>query len=202
MTENRLTTPWRYVQRWRELHGRFGGIRSRLLLHAEFAKRQAAFKWPLYGNAETLLRDGRLELGHDVLFSENVAVTGLPAAQITIGDRAFFNRNVTIAAYDRIEIGTQSAFGPGCYISDHDHAPSDDDVRFGDTGRLTSRGPVRIGDRVWCGANVVITSGVTIGDGCVIGAGSVVTKDIPAHSLAVGAPARVIRTTRPGSGSA
>ena len=45
---------------------------------------------------------------------------------------------------------------------------------------------------MWCGANVVITSGVTIGERCVIGANSVVTADIPAGSIAAGSPARVL----------
>jgi acetyltransferase-like isoleucine patch superfamily enzyme len=46
---------------------------------------------------------------------------------------------------------------------------------------------------VWCGANVVITSGVTIGERSVIGANSVVTGDVPAGSIAAGSPARVLR---------
>ena len=53
--------------------------------------------------------------------------------------------------------------------------------------------PIIIGDNCWIAANVTICGGVTIGEGCVIGAGSVVTKDIPPHSLAVGNPCRVIR---------
>ena len=53
---------------------------------------------------------------------------------------------------------------------------------------------VHIGDNVWIGGNVTILPGVTIGDRAVIGAGAVVTEDIPADSVAVGAPARVIRT--------
>ena len=59
---------------------------------------------------------------------------------------------------------------------------------------FTSKGPTRIGDNVWCGANVVVTSGVTIGERCVIGANSVVTTDLPPRSIAAGAPARVLRT--------
>jgi acetyltransferase-like isoleucine patch superfamily enzyme len=50
-----------------------------------------------------------------------------------------------------------------------------------------------VGDNVWCGANVVITSGVSIGERSVIGANSVVTTDIPPFSIAAGAPARVLR---------
>ena len=59
---------------------------------------------------------------------------------------------------------------------------------------FTTKGPTRIGDNVWCGANVVVTSGVTIGERCVIGANSVVTTDLPPFSIAAGAPARVLRT--------
>jgi acetyltransferase-like isoleucine patch superfamily enzyme len=56
-----------------------------------------------------------------------------------------------------------------------------------------SKGPTRIGENSWLGANVVVTSGVSIGERCVIGANSVVTKDVEPFSLAVGAPARVQR---------
>ena len=54
--------------------------------------------------------------------------------------------------------------------------------------------PIKIGKNCWLGGSVVVLPGVTIGDGCVIGAGAVVTKDIPENSLAVGNPAKVIRT--------
>ena len=58
---------------------------------------------------------------------------------------------------------------------------------------FTSKGPTRVGDNVWCGANVVITSGVTVGERCVIGANSVVTRDLPPRSIAAGSPARVLQ---------
>jgi acetyltransferase-like isoleucine patch superfamily enzyme len=54
--------------------------------------------------------------------------------------------------------------------------------------------PVKIGDDCWIGGNVVILPGVTIGEGCTIGAGSVVTKDIPPFSVAVGSPCKVRKT--------
>ncbi|HEY9610735.1 hypothetical protein [Allocoleopsis sp.] len=53
--------------------------------------------------------------------------------------------------------------------------------------------PIQIGNRVWCGINVTILAGVSIGDDVVIGAGSLVCKDIPSNSIAVGVPAKVIR---------
>lgn len=58
---------------------------------------------------------------------------------------------------------------------------------------LTTKG-INIGNDVWIGANVVILDGVEIGDGCVIGASSVVTKSIPNNSVAVGNPAKVIKS--------
>lgn len=51
-----------------------------------------------------------------------------------------------------------------------------------------------IGNNVWLGANVTVLPGVTIGDDAVVGAGSIVTKDVPARTLAVGSPARVVRS--------
>ena len=82
-------------------------------------------------------------------------------------------------------------FANGCFVTDGNH-------RFDDPSRpvpwqgFTTKGPTRVGDNVWCGANVVITSGVTVGERCVIGANSVVTADIPAGSIAAGSPARVL----------
>lgn len=184
----------RYIKRWRALHGRFGGAPSRARLHLEFAKRDAAFKWPLHGNALSLLREGRLELGRDVILYEGVHLYAGPGAVIVIGEDTFLNRNVAVNAIDRVEIGAHCLFAPGCFIADHDHRFRDDRLTVSEQG-LSSRGPVRIGDHVWCGANVVITSGATIGERSVIGANAVVTRDIPPNSLAVGAPARVIGST-------
>jgi acetyltransferase-like isoleucine patch superfamily enzyme len=84
-------------------------------------------------------------------------------------------------------------FANGCFITDSAHR-FDEPIKPVTWQGFTTKGPTRIGNNVWCGANVVVTSGVTIGDRCVIGANSVVTTDIPAFSIAAGAPARVIRT--------
>jgi len=83
-------------------------------------------------------------------------------------------------------------FANCCVITDANHR-YDDSERPVPWQGFTSKGPTRIGDNVWCGANVVVTSGVTIGERCVIGANSVVTADIPPFSIAAGAPAQVIR---------
>ena len=59
---------------------------------------------------------------------------------------------------------------------------------------MSSKGETIIGNKVWLGDNVVVLSGVKIGNNSIIGANSVVTKDIPSFSIAVGSPAKVIKT--------
>jgi acetyltransferase-like isoleucine patch superfamily enzyme len=81
----------------------------------------------------------------------------------------------------------------GCFITDGNHR-YDDPSRPVPWQGFTTKGPTRIGANVWCGANVVITSGVTVGERCVIGANSVVTRDLPAFSIAAGAPAKLLQT--------
>lgn len=85
-------------------------------------------------------------------------------------------------------------FGPnvGIYTSGH---PLDPELRA--SGQEYAL-PVRIGDRVWLGGNVVVNPGVTIGENSVIGSGSVVTRDIPANVIAAGNPCRVLRPLEPG----
>jgi len=81
----------------------------------------------------------------------------------------------------------------GCFVSDGSHRFDDRDRPVPWQG-FTSKGPTRVGDNVWCGVNVVITSGVEVGERSVIGANSVVTSNIPPYSIAAGFPSRVLRT--------
>lgn len=110
--------------------------------------------------------------------------------KIYIGAHTYINRNTFLDAIESLTIGQHCAIGPGCYITDHDHGT---DVSFSPLSQPMLAKPTKIGDRVWIGANVTILKGVTIGDDAIVGAGSVVTKNIPARSIAVGVPAKVIK---------
>ena len=109
-----------------------------------------------------------------------------------IGEGTFLNIAVMVAAVELVEIGSHCMFANGCFVTDGNHRFDDPDRPVTWQG-FSSKGPTRVGDNVWCGANVVITSGVTIGERCVIGANSVVTTDLPPRSIAAGAPARVLK---------
>jgi acetyltransferase-like isoleucine patch superfamily enzyme len=166
---------------------------NRARIHWELAEREAFARWPIHGNVLEALRDGRLEVGAGTLLEPNVWITAPAPARIRIGEGTFLNIGVMVASVALVEIGSHCMLANGCFVTDGSH-------RFDDPGRpvtwqgFTSKGPTRIGDNVWCGANVVVTSGVTIGERSVIGANSVVTTDVPPRSIAAGAPARVLRT--------
>jgi acetyltransferase-like isoleucine patch superfamily enzyme len=165
---------------------------NRVRIHRELMRRGAFARWPVEGNVLEMLREGRLEVGEGVLFEPGVWLTGPGDARIRIGAGAFLNRNVMVAAVDLVEIGEHCMLANGCFVTDGNHRFDDPDKPVPWQG-FTSKGPTRVGDNTWCGANVVITSGVTVGERCVIGANSVVTSDLPAFSIAAGIPARVIK---------
>ena len=102
-------------------------------------------------------------------FFANFNLVVLDEALVTIGDHCFIGPNVSI------------------YTACHSIIPQERNTRD-EWAR-----PVTIGNNVWIGGSVTILPGVTIGDNVTIGAGSVVVKDIPSDSLAVGNPARVVK---------
>lgn len=116
----------------------------------------------------------------------------------SFGKNCYANFNFTVLDVCPVNIGSNVFFGPNCslMIPLHPLRWQERNIKFKDDKTAYDNEyakPINIGDNCWISANVVITGGVTIGEGCVIGAGSVVTKDIPANSLAAGNPCKVIR---------
>ena len=109
---------------------------------------------------------------------------------IELGDGVYFNANCVILDCAKVTIGDNTFIGPNCQFYTPIH-PIDYKTR---NTFIESAKPISIGKNCWLGGSVIILPGVKIGDGSVIGAGAVVTKDIPENSVAVGNPAKIIRT--------
>ncbi len=108
---------------------------------------------------------------------------------IEIGENFYANHNLIILDGNQVKFGDNVFIAPNCAFYTAGH-PLDAEQR--NKGFEYAK-PIEVGNSVWIGGNVVVLPGVKIGDHCVIGAGSVVTKDIPDNSVAVGNPCKVIR---------
>jgi acetyltransferase-like isoleucine patch superfamily enzyme len=180
---------WWAKRRWYERNGR---RLRRLRLNRHAARGGFFIRYPVEGELLEALDEGRLTIGEGTLLEPGCWLTLAPQARIAIGEGCFLNRNTMLASHERIEIGDHTMLANGCFVGDADHRFDDPDTPITWQG-FASRGGVKIGSNCWFGVNCVVTSGVTIGERCVIGANSVVTGDIPAGTIAAGAPARVVK---------
>jgi acetyltransferase-like isoleucine patch superfamily enzyme len=114
-------------------------------------------------------------------------------AALVIGDGVSLAGNVVLSAVSSLVIEPEVLMARGVYVADHGHAFDRAGVPVQHQGTTNVR-PVRIERGAWLAQNVVVMPGVTIGAGAVIGANSVVNRDVPPRTVAVGAPARVIRS--------
>ncbi|MDD4601001.1 MAG: acyltransferase [Negativicutes bacterium] len=110
---------------------------------------------------------------------------------LTIGNNVGIAQNCFIQVRGKVIIGNNVIFGPSVSIFSENHNFSDNSKFINEQGEF--RKGVIIEDGVWLASNVTVLDGVKIGKNSIIGAGSVVTKNIPAYSIAIGNPARVIK---------
>ena len=111
-------------------------------------------------------------------------------SHITIGARCFANYGLMALDVARITIGDDVQIGPNVQLLTPTHPLEAGPRRV----KWESAGPITIGDNVWLGGGAIVLAGVTIGANTVVGAGAVVTRDLPADVIAVGNPARVVRS--------
>ena len=107
-----------------------------------------------------------------------------------LGEQVFINHDCYFMDGGKIFVGNHVFIGPKCGFYTAIHPLDYQDINQG----LEQALPIHIGDNVWIGANVIVLPGVTIGNGTVIGAGSIVSKDIPENVVAIGSPAKPIKT--------
>lgn len=118
--------------------------------------------------------------------------------RIIFGKNVQLNDFVHISAIEQVTIGDNCLMASHIYISDNSHGryngtALDSSPHIAPDHREYVTAPVKIGKNVWIGEGVIIMPGVTIGDGSIIGAHSIVKKDVPSFSMAVGSPAKIVK---------
>jgi acetyltransferase-like isoleucine patch superfamily enzyme len=136
-------------------------------------------------------KPGQIQLAAQVQL-EPGAVLYAWGGHIAIAENVFIGPYTVIYGHGGVEIGKDSLIAMHCRILSANHTIPDYEHRIRDEPNICRS--TKIGEDVWLGAGVTVLGGVTIGDGCVVGAGSVVTKDLPPYAIAVGVPAKVVRT--------
>lgn len=138
-----------------------------------------------------LLQQIFASLGEDVHIEKSINIDY--GINTTLGSHVFINFNFTVLDCAPVTIGNHVFIGPNVQLYTAHH-PLEMTARNQHIGFAE---PIRIGDNVWIGGGSIILAGVTIGDGAVIGAGSVVTKHIPANTVAFGNPCKVHKHNPP-----
>ncbi len=121
-------------------------------------------------------------------------IVWLNGDKIELGDRVGFNYGCYVNGFGGLIVGDGTIFGPYTMIHTANHNMDDITRPIPEQGWESA--PVHIADGCWVGMGVCILPGLTIGEGCVIGAGAVVTADVEPYSIAVGNPAKAVRSRR------
>ena len=174
----------------------------------------------VFGKNVTIRHPHKIVLGDGVVLDDNSVVDakGADNAGIALGDRTYVGRNTILYCKNGdIEIGENVSFSANCIVfssnklvmkknsvvaafvyllsgGEYDLA---DLTPFALQKGTCTKGPLEIGEDCWLGAGAKVLDGASLGDRVVIGAGAVVNKPVPANSIAVGVPARVVKTRKP-----
>jgi acetyltransferase-like isoleucine patch superfamily enzyme len=141
--------------------------------------------------------EAKLVVGDRCVIDDAVTIAVYGTGVIRLGDGAFIGHHATLAAHELIELGAGTFVAELVSIRDHDHA-----VGTPPSAGETTVQPVEIGADAWIASKVTVLAGARIGTGAVVGANAVALGELPAWTVSVGVPARVVRTVeRPGDGA-
>ena len=178
---NRAYTPWYLVRYWRLLKFK--------LANPHIITRGMVFLGKgveIHCTPEL----AQLEIGRWVHIGDKNTIRAHEGS-LRLGDKVVLGRDNVINTYLDIELGDSVLMSDWCYVCDFDHRMDDINLPIKDQGIVKS--PVRIGPDTWVGVKVTILRGTSIGRGCVLGSHAVVRGVIPDYSIAVGAPAKVVK---------
>jgi acetyltransferase-like isoleucine patch superfamily enzyme len=181
---HRAWTPWYLVRYYRLLRFRLANPHVVLRGMVFLGRRVELHARPGYG---------RLEVGRWVHIGDGNSIR-CHEGSLRIGDKVVFGKDNTVNCYLDVEIGAATIVADWVYVTDFDHRIDDIHVPIKDQGIVKT--PVRIGPDCWIGTKVSVLRGTRVGRGSVLGAHAVARGDIPEYSIAVGAPARVVRNRK------
>lgn len=142
-----------------------------------------------------------ITIGNNCIIGSNVQLTAYDSygvqkftPSLVIGDGTEIGDGSHITCINRIELGDNVLTGRYVLITDNSHGKPSDSIKGVEPAKrdMYSKNPVVIKDNVWIGEKASILAGVTVGEGAIIGANTVITKDVPPYTLAVGSPARYV----------
>lgn len=181
--------------RWVHLHGAIGPDTSRGREFAAFGEGSI-----ICHPYTTIFNERYISIGRDTMIGPNVALSAgmvpgqecLTSPVVRIGDRCLIGRGSGIVGHLAVDIGNDVWTGHHVYITDQNHGYEETEVPISKQSQPES--PVTIGDGSWLGHGTVVLPGARIGRHVAVGANSVVVGELPDFCVAVGAPARVIRS--------
>ena len=181
-------------------HAAWGGLTHLLYYEPMFRARcvSCGKRLQLLDGMPEVRGDLRMIIGDDVELNgcaHYAAGKTHPQPTLIVGDNSHLGYMLNIAVGARVEIGQHVLIATGVSLIGYDSHPLDPIKRSrGEPPDVGGDQSIVIGDYAWIGTNAIVLKGVTIGEAAVIGAGSVVTHDIPPYTVAVGQPARVVKS--------
>lgn len=148
----------------------------------------------------SIINPENIIIGNNFIGGQNISLwtwnSNNQSPKLTICDNVSITDRCIISCSNQVTIGNGCLLGRDTFITDNAHGENNtiNELNIPPYERkIYSKGPVILGDNVWTGKNVCILPNVKIGSGAIIGANSVVTHDVPPHSIAVGSPAKVVK---------